>query len=172
MDIRPARLDDVPRIAQIHVRSWQAAYQGLMPQDYLDGLEPAQRIGQWTQFLSGTDWSRSGMLVADTDGDLTGFVNYGPARDDDADQQRVGEIRAIYLRPAAFGQGTGRQLMAAALKRLAAAGYDQATLWVLGTNDRARRFYQAGGWVTDGAVTTGDSFGTPLTEVRYRRSLP
>jgi hypothetical protein len=47
MDIRPARMQDVPEIAVVHVRSWQAAYRGLLPQAYLDGLDPAQRIGQW-----------------------------------------------------------------------------------------------------------------------------
>ena len=40
MDIRPARLEDVPEITVFHVRSWQAAYRGLLPQAYLDGLTP------------------------------------------------------------------------------------------------------------------------------------
>jgi hypothetical protein len=41
--VRPATLADVTEIAMIHVRSWQAAYRVLMPQDYLDGLDPAAR---------------------------------------------------------------------------------------------------------------------------------
>jgi hypothetical protein len=57
MDIRPARLEDVPEIAVVHVRSWQAAYQGLLPQAYLDGLDPGQRIGQWERALSAAGWS-------------------------------------------------------------------------------------------------------------------
>jgi hypothetical protein len=32
--VRPARIEDVADIAQIHVRSWQAAYTGLIPQSY------------------------------------------------------------------------------------------------------------------------------------------
>jgi hypothetical protein len=32
MDIRPARMEDVPEIAAVHVRSGQAAYRGLLPQ--------------------------------------------------------------------------------------------------------------------------------------------
>jgi hypothetical protein len=31
MNIRPARMQDVAEIAVVHVRSWQAAYQGLLP---------------------------------------------------------------------------------------------------------------------------------------------
>ena len=41
--------------------------------------------------------------------------------------------------------------MAAALAGLAAAGYGQATLWVLDSNDRARRFYRVAGWAVEGA---------------------
>jgi ribosomal protein S18 acetylase RimI-like enzyme len=74
--------------------------------------------------------------------------------------------------PVAWGIGAGRQLMTAALDVLAAAGYRQATLWVLDSNWRARRFYHAGGWQADGTVKTDDTRGFPLTEVRYRRLLP
>jgi ribosomal protein S18 acetylase RimI-like enzyme len=171
MDIRPARMEDVPEIAVVHVRSWQAAYRGLLPQAYLDGLDPGQRTGQWELSLSAAD-SHGGTLVADAGGRLSGFVSYGPARDDDADSRRAGEIYAIYLMPAAWDEGIGRQLMAAALGRLGEAGFDQALLWVLDSNARARRFYEAGGWHAEGAAKRDDSFGVPMTEVRYRRSLP
>jgi ribosomal protein S18 acetylase RimI-like enzyme len=172
MDIRPARMGDVPQIAAVHVRSWQAAYRGLLPQAYLDGLDPAQRISQWEQVLSAAGRPGGGTLVADADGRLCGFVSYGPARDDDADSRRAGEIYAIYLVPAAWDEGIGRQLMTAALGRLGEAGFGQVILWVLDSNARARRFYEAGGWIDDGAVKHDDSFGVPMTEVRYRRSLP
>jgi hypothetical protein len=33
--IRRAGAEDAMRIAIVHVRSWQAAYRGLMPQGYL-----------------------------------------------------------------------------------------------------------------------------------------
>lgn len=84
----------------------------------------------------------------------------------------MGEIYAIYLVPAAWDEGIGRQLMAAALGRLGEAGFGQVILWVLDSNVRARRFYEAGGWRADGAVKPDDSFGVPMTEVRYRRPLP
>jgi GNAT superfamily N-acetyltransferase len=172
MDIRFARMQDVPQIAAVHVRSWQAAYRGLLPQAYLDGLDPGQRIRQWERSVSAADRSYGETLVADAAGRLSGFVSYGPARDDDADARRAGEIYAIYLLPDAWDTGIGRQLMAAALDRLGKAGFDQVILWVLDSNTRARRFYEAGGWRPDEAAKQDDSFGVPMTEVRYRRSLP
>jgi ribosomal protein S18 acetylase RimI-like enzyme len=172
MNIRPARIEDAAQIALVHVQSWQGAYRGLLPQAYLASLDPAQRVGRWERSLSETGGSRGGTLVADAGGSLLGFISYGPARDDDADQKRVGEIFAIYLMPAVWGKGSGQQLMGVALERLIEEGFDQVTLWVLDSNIRARRFYASGGWSADGAVKRDESYGFPMTEVRYRRPLP
>jgi len=173
MNVRAARVEDAERIAEIHVLGWQGGYRGLMPQDYLDGLDPAQRLPRRIQSLQGADWSQGGcFVVADDEGVLAGFADVGRSRDDDADPDRVGEVRAIYLSPDAWGKGLGRGLMAAALTHLARLGYEQVTLWVLETNARARRFYEAAGFCSDGAVKIDDSLGFSLQEVRYRRGLP
>ena len=60
--------------------------------------------------------------------------------------------------------------METALERLRAR-FDQATLWVLETNDRTRRFYQRFGWREDGATKTDAVRGVELREVRYRIDL-
>lgn len=170
--VRRAVVEDAPDIATVHVRSWQAAYRGLLPQDYLDQLDPASRLQQWHNATLRADWPRSGVLVAVLDDGIRGFVAFGPTRDADEDRQQVGHVFAIYLHPAAWGKGLGRSLMSGALTNLAAAGYTQATLWVLESNTRARQFYAKGGWVEDGAVTQDDSYGVPVSELRCRRPLP
>ena len=173
MLVRRASSKDAAQIAEVHVRSWQRAYRGLIPQDYLDRLDPAQRVARWEQVLASVDLPAGGVQVAENESDLLGFVSFGPSRDDDAEGQRlVGEIMAIYLAPAAWGQGLGRELMTAALADLGAAGYAQATLWVLESNERARGFYVAAGFKPDGMVKEDESRGFLLREVRYRRSLP
>ena len=172
MEVRPARIDDAARIAEIHVLGWQGGYQGLMPQDYLDGLDPADRLPRRVQSLREADWSRGGCLVvADDNGVLAGFADVGRSRDDDAVSGKVGEVNAIYLAPEAWGKGLGRELMAAALTHLARLGYDEVTLWVLDTNARAGRFYEAAGFRPDGTIKVDDSHGFRLREARYRRSL-
>jgi ribosomal protein S18 acetylase RimI-like enzyme len=60
-------------------------------------------------------------------------------------------------------------LMVAGLRRLAQAGRREAILWVLEANQRARRFYEAGGWRPDGSAKTLELHGFPLVQVRYRR---
>jgi GNAT superfamily N-acetyltransferase len=169
--VRAATTRDAADLAAIHVRSWQAAYQGLLPQDYLDRLDTADRVERWMRTLRATDWSKAGVVVAAPDRDLIGFARFGPSRDDGEDAARVGEIREIYLIPEAWGKGLGKRLMTIVLARLSAAGYSQATLWVLQANVRARRFYEIGGWTQDGARKRDESLGFPIEEVRYRRHL-
>ena len=76
---------------------------------------------------------------------------------------------SLYLRPEVWGQGLGRELMAAALSHLDRRGLRRRrSLWVLATNDRARRFYEAGGWEHDGVERTERIGGAP----RGRGPLP
>jgi GNAT superfamily N-acetyltransferase len=41
--VRQARDGDVPSIAEIHVRSWRAAYRGILSDELLDGLSVSER---------------------------------------------------------------------------------------------------------------------------------
>ena len=138
-EIRAARTADAAQLALVHVRSWQSAYRGLVPQEYLDGLDPALRLVRWERILTQLDPVSGGVLVAEDGSRLQGFVGYGPSRDADTNPRETGEITVLYLLPEVWGQGIGRQLMTAAVSGLTAAGYDQAVLWVLDSNARARR---------------------------------
>jgi GNAT superfamily N-acetyltransferase len=172
VEVRPARVEDAAQIAAVHVASWQDGYRGLVPQDYLDGLDAAVWTTRRVHRLQHIDWSRGGcFVVTDDHGELAGFTHAGASRDDDSGTAAVGEVYAIYLAPDAWGKGFGRALMAAALAQLAKCGYREATLWVLDSNTRARRFYAAAGFKPDGAVKVDNSRGFPLAEVRYRQSL-
>jgi len=172
MTIREAVAADIPQMALVHVRSWQAAYRGLIPQDYLDSLDPADRADRWSRIMRDLDPARGGVLVAEGNGGLCGLVCFGPTGDEDADSDQVGEVKAIYLAAEAWGQGHGRALMGVSLQRLAGAGFSEVTLWVLDANARARRFYELAGFQPDGAVKIDDRGTFQLREVRYRRPLP
>lgn len=172
MSIRRAQASDALAIATVHVRSWQSAYRGLLPGDYLDGLDVEERVPRWEQRLGELDWPRHAVLVTEEAGRVVGFATLTPSRDDDLDPATVGEVAAIYLLPTAWGQGHGRALMGAALDALGRAAYGEAALWVLDTNQRARRFYEAGGWRPDGAAKLDPRPGFTLSEVRYRHPLP
>src|SRR5260370_12258563 len=87
-----------------------------MPQDHLDGLDPASRAEVWRRILEETDPSRGGVLVAVTEGGGTaGFASFGPSRDGDTDRRVTGEVFAIYADAGAWGTGAGRALMGSAV---------------------------------------------------------
>jgi ribosomal protein S18 acetylase RimI-like enzyme len=176
--IRRAVSEDALSIATVHVRSWKGAYPGLIPQSYLDALTPEDRVDTWERALAATAWPRTGTIVllgpgvGAHEGPITGFVSISPTRDEDADPDRVGEILTLYLDPSAFGSGGADLLMSAALVALRAAAFTTATLWVLDTNTRARRFYERRGWQADGACKRHDWEAFVATDVRYRIDLP
>ncbi|GIF44085.1 acetyltransferase (GNAT) family protein [Actinoplanes xinjiangensis] len=170
MPVRHAVPGDAAALAVVHVRTWQAAYAGLIRQDHLDSLDPAQREPGWRRWLTGLR-PPAAILIWGDGVTPDGFVAVQPSRDPDADPAVTGEITAIYLLPAHQGSGAGRELMTAAVDHLTSAGFRRATLWVLTTNARARRFYEAAGWSADGASKVDTSHGFPLEEVRYGRTL-
>jgi GNAT superfamily N-acetyltransferase len=154
-------------VAEVHVRAWQVGYRGLIAEDYLEALRPEERASRYT--FDHMDPDGPFTLVA-VDGDaICGLVTTGSSRDDDL--RDAGEIWAIYVDPPRWGAGVGRSLMAAALRDLSRARYIEGALWVLDGNCRARRFYELHGWQCDGTERTDVIGGTPMREVRYRRSL-
>ena len=163
--VRPATLDDARAIAEIRVASWRATYAGTVPASILDWMD-VDRNEAWLRGLIRE--GRTILVVEDSAGRAAGYAMAGPARDDDADG--FGEIEAIYLAPEARGRGLGAPLLAAARATLARAGHHTHVLWVLTDNWPARRFYERQGFAADGAVRTLDFDGTPIEEVRYRRS--
>lgn len=172
MEIRRALADDALGVATVHVRSWQAAYSGLLPDTYLDQLDVDARRAAWAGTIAQADWPGTGTLVAtEANGNVAGFAHVGPARDDDLDPLVVGELASIYVLPQAWGSGVGRRLMLAAVNVLRDAGFGAAILWVLDGNDRAQRFYEIGGWQLDGAAKDIVIAETTLAEVRYRLVL-
>jgi GNAT superfamily N-acetyltransferase len=171
MEIRKALDGDAWAIADVHVRSWKSAYPGQLPQEYLDTLRPEDRVESWKRVLKETAWPRAGVLVLVDDGDIVGFSHICPTRDDDRDPETIGEITSIYLAPEAWGGGNGLALMTTSIEKLRDAGYATATLWALDTNTRARRFYEIGGWRTDGTTKLHDWGTFVCTDVRYVRDL-
>ena len=171
MQVRLAQSADALAVETIRVRGWQVAYRHILPPAELDALQidatrwrdrlDAPPAG-WTTFVAvlGT------VAVLDTAevGKVVGFASIGPSRD----EQRLGELYALYVEPSAWSQGTGRKLIARAEEELART-YAEAALWVLTANERARRFYERAGWQLDGAVKIQDRWGVGAEESRYRK---
>ncbi|MDQ2788519.1 MAG: GNAT family N-acetyltransferase [Pseudonocardiales bacterium] len=168
LTVRDAQPRDAAEVAGVHVRSWQAAYRGLFPDDYLDGLQVEDRMARYT--FGDTRPDRPATIVAVADATICGFATTGPCRDDDVAD--AGELYTIYVDPPVWGRGIGRSLITEARARLCRQGSVEAIVWVLAGNEQAQRFYRADGWRPDGHRRQEDVWGVLADEIRYRRTLP
>jgi RimJ/RimL family protein N-acetyltransferase len=165
--LRRATGADATAVAAMHIHAWQVAYRGIVPDAHLDGLDVATRAARYD--FDGAAPGAPETWIA-VDGDVVvGFVTVAPTRDEDL--PGFGEVRAVYVDPDRWRSGAGSALLEQAELLLADAGFNEAHLWVLEDNARARRFYERAGWALDGARKVVEIGDRPLAEVRYRKAL-
>ena len=167
--IRPARVDDADAVGEVHVRAWQSAYRGVMPDDYLDSLQAQDHATRWRDHLIAPS-SEAELLVVIDDDRVVGFASIGPALDGDVPSD-IGQLYAINLDPDVWGRGLGRALLSVATDRLIELGFVEAVLWVVPDNPRARRLYESEGWSDDDLRRDDEAFGVVVSQMRYRRLL-
>ena len=167
--VRRGNERDARGIAEVHVATWRAAYNDLLPLSFLNGLSVDNRERMWREELSVTHADRA-PWVAESGGQIVGFVSAGASRGEDA-KAREGEIYAIYVLADCWDRGVGSNLLAHAERDLVSHGYTEAVLWCLSENTRARAFYELAGWRLDGATMTRSFAGRDTEEVRYRIAL-
>jgi ribosomal protein S18 acetylase RimI-like enzyme len=158
---------DTSTVGEVHVRAWQAAYRGVMPDGYLNGLRPEDRAEMWRSGIE-ANWPGQRDVIT-VDGHVAGFAAYGAERE--SDDPTGGELYAINVHPDYWRRGLGRQLIRHATGELSRLGFATAVLWVEASNDRARRFYEVEGWRFDGTERTDTVEGAAVDEVRYGREL-
>lgn len=151
MPIRRAHRGDAEALLSLHVRAWQAAYGGYVDARRMDAVAEGMRAGY------------AGALVADDPetwvcADLSAFVTLGRSRDADVEAGE-GELHAIYVEPSRVGTGVGAALHVHALDRLAALGFERASLWTFAQNAPALAFYAHHGWRRDPRPFDPDRWG-------------
>jgi GNAT superfamily N-acetyltransferase len=160
--VRRARPADARAIAEVHVRTWQAAYRHAFPAEVLDNLSVDARETPWRERVE----EGYAVWVAETKDRIVGFSAAGPSRT----EEETGELYAIYILPEAWGSGAASELMVAAKDWFGQEGYAKAMLWVLADNPRARRFYEREGWWAEG-TRIDTVHGTDVEEALYRLAL-
>lgn len=156
LGLRAPRFEDIDRLAEVHVRSWQVGYRDLLPADFLASLDPQWRARQRREAWNHPDYAHVRGLLAERDGEVVGFVHYGPYRDSHqggwtaTDPAAGGQVYALYVHPDAWGRGAGSRLLRAAVADLVASGLTPVRVWTLCGNTQAIRFYQRHGFRPDG----------------------
>lgn len=137
IDIRRARADDAPALAEAHDEAWRTAYRGLIPGTELEKLVARRGPAWWDAAIR-----RGSRIALLTFGDaIAGYANYG--RNRAKSLPYGGEIYELYLRPEYQGLGFGRRLFVAAKRDLAQTGQPSLVVWALTDNEPAVAFYRA-----------------------------
>lgn len=160
--IRKAGPEDAEELNRVRAAGWRAAYAGLLPEEMIARTGTPEMVERQREVL------RQGAraLLAEDDGEAVGMAVYGP----DRERPELGELYAIYVVPERLSTGVGRRLLERVVDDLRAAGHPRMSLWVLDTNDRARRFYERAGF-TPTEQRDNERSGMITHDVRYERAL-
>ncbi len=101
---------------------------------------------------------------------MAGFCTLSPSQDPDAGTATA-EIDSFFVDPLAWGRGAGHEMAEEVVGHAKRKGYSRITQWVIGANDRAKRFCASIGFVPDGTEKTEEISGCPVSEMRYARDL-
>jgi ribosomal protein S18 acetylase RimI-like enzyme len=151
--IREATAADIPALADLHVRTWNATYPDVAKPPTYEIRErqwrEAFRVtdGSWFCFVvarASDRWRRGGGRPADCpgpDGELVGFAKGVPYEHPDLPDFR-GELSKIYLLDEYKRQGLGRRLVGHVARRFLSQGISSMVLFAEPDNPSCR-FYEA-----------------------------
>ncbi|MCL2321749.1 MAG: GNAT family N-acetyltransferase [Oscillospiraceae bacterium] len=159
--IRPVKISDVSRIAEIHVFGWRCAYKGIVSDDFLfNKMLVSKQISYFSvAILNNIEES----YVFD-DGIIKAFLTIGACRDED--KSKTFELWGIYVDPFMKRQGIGSKMVHYCERIAIQRRFDEVCLWVLEKNINARKFYEKLGYFPDGKR----KFIEPLDVIELRYS--
>ena len=166
MILREREERDIEGVARVRIDAWRLAYQGIVPQAHLDGLDYAAETARLLQRSLETRGAANFFfyVAVDEADQVLGFGIGGPARESPA--EFLGELYALYVHPDCQGQGIGKALAEAVFARLHAAGLEPVIIWALKDNQHACAVYRRLGG-TPAAVKQVEIGGRLLEEVGF-----
>jgi GNAT superfamily N-acetyltransferase len=163
--LRRAGVADAAAIADIHCRSRQSTYRGLLPDDYLDRRLPAEIGPFWEALLRELARGAGEALLAERDGAPIAFVCVMAP-----DAEGGAYVDALHADPRRKGEGAGSALLEAATRWARERGARWMHLLVVEGNEAAMRFYELRGWRRGERVhDTGHGMDTPA--IRFELAL-
>ena len=162
ISIRRGNEEDSEVISRIHAESWKSAYKGMVPEEYLKDLKDDFWALNFKKWIS-EDMVKVKIIYVDFK--AAGVIAYGKSRDEKFND--YAEVWSFYLRPEYFRKGLGTTLMKSVLCEMCDEGYKHCYLWVLETNNNARRFYEKIGFRSNNDKCHSKILDKNLIDIRY-----
>ncbi len=148
-----ATVEDAEQCFRIARAASVAGFQNVFPSN-LEFPDDAIRT-DWISALTDPDGET---YIAFDEHEAVGVVSVGH-----------GVLQTLYVMPESWSQGVGSALHDLALERLREANVQEARLWTLTENHRARAFYEKRGWSLTGRMRIVP-FPPHPTDIEYARS--
>jgi len=177
---RKASVEDVTQIALIHVTTWSEAYQGLMPEAYIQGYNLERREKLWHKIISESLAEVLVVEVLSGESDekqtslLVGFLSYEEAHVCESQLNRCFSLSSLYVMPKYQGFGVGRGLYQAFEEKLLASvgsASAEVRLWCLDSNLSSLNFYRYMGFYETGKQVKEESPGACLIDLEMAKVL-
>lgn len=169
VSVRVAWAEDAEAVGRVQARAWSQEYAGVLPEEVLATLEPAELAEGWRDSLARPGDARQRVLVALERATVRGYAVTSPAADPDCDPVADGELVELVVDPEHARAGHGSRLLQATAETLFADRFTRAVTWLRTTDDARRGFLTEAGWSPDGAHRELDLHGDGTVLVRQVR---
>lgn len=161
--IRRVAPGDEATLAYIQTESWKAAFKDILAEDVLIRCTNLDRATQMYRNL--LEEKKGNGYILEMNGKGHCIAWWDAARE--ADMEGFAELICIHSLQDNWGKGYGSKMMDKVLMDISEAGYTKVMLWVFEENERARKFYEAKGFVKSGR----SKVSLNVVEVMYVKEL-
>ena len=136
-NIFKANLENSNEIARLVKNGWNAAYKGLIADEYLENMNEDKMAINWKESIKKEE---SMIYVYKDDNEILGVIRFGKA--EDTSLKNVGEVLVLYIKPEEKRKGIGTKLFTFAKNELIKQGYKEMVIWCLKGNMQGINFYK------------------------------
>lgn len=165
--IRYANKEDADTIALINSKSFQQAFKGIIPDDFLDGRFSYESLRE--RLNKELDEGTTSNCIMYKDDIPVGMLTFMKDSYKERDESEI-DLGRIYLLPEYWGKNIGIEFIDWLCKELKNKGFVKVALWVVEENLRARKFYEKVGFAHDGEIRIINP-GREIKEYRYTKQL-
>lgn len=169
--IRLAIPADAPHMAEIHSRSWEAAYKDIIPIEYINEKN-ATRPALFKRIITDENTTQYVILA---DNKIVGIMCVAPPQkenitilNDCGIDDSFYELHGIYLHPDYYRKGIGTKAMEFAFNKARSNGKTNMIVWVFAENTNSIKFYEKCDFTADGATKIYNC-GKEMKCIRMRR---